>query len=164
MFCVKLVLGIIQCCPFDLISINQCAYSQRWRNPIIGHFPGALAAPVCQEKAEGAPELLTVCSPLDQDPLQGEGCSGLTSGSSDDTCALSCFPTGKAGIAQAREGAEPHHRIQEFSDVLEAGGWNSMAVLSWDENQALSSAVVEKFNVFYCVPAFVFMCLSRIFR
>lgn len=43
-----------------------------------------------------------------------------------------------------------------------------MAVLSWDENQALSSGglsgVLEKFNVFYYVPAFVFMCLSRIFR
>lgn len=43
-----------------------------------------------------------------------------------------------------------------------------MAVLSWDEKQALCraglSAVLEKFNVFYYVPAFVFMCLSRIFR
>lgn len=43
-----------------------------------------------------------------------------------------------------------------------------MAVLSWDENQTLSSGglsnVVGKFNVFYSVHAFVFMCLSRIFR
>lgn len=99
-----------------------------------------------------------------QDPLQGEGCSGLSSGSSGDTRALSCLLSGKAGLTQAREGAEPHLSIPEFSEVLEAGGWNSMAVLSWDENQALSSGVVEKFNVFYYVPAFVFMCLSRIFR
>lgn len=33
---------------------------------MVRHFPGALAAPVCQEKAEGAPELLTVSSPLHQ--------------------------------------------------------------------------------------------------
>lgn len=30
------------------------------------HFLGALAAPVCQEKAEGAPDLLRVSSPSDQ--------------------------------------------------------------------------------------------------
>lgn len=43
-----------------------------------------------------------------------------------------------------------------------------MAVLGWGENQALSGGglrgVLEKFNVFYYVPAFVFMCLSQIFR
>lgn len=43
-----------------------------------------------------------------------------------------------------------------------------MDMLSSDENQALSSGgpsdVVEKFNVFYYVHAFVFMWLSRIFR
>lgn len=42
-----------------------------------------------------------------------------------------------------------------------------MDKLSYDENQALAgggpSDVVEKFNVFYYVHAFVFMCLSRIF-
>lgn len=43
-----------------------------------------------------------------------------------------------------------------------------MAVLRWEENQALPSGgpsgVVEKLNVFYCVPASVFMCLSQVFR
>lgn len=44
--------------------------------------------------------------------------------------------------------------------------FHGCARLAW--NQALSggglSSVVEKFKVFYSVHAFVFMCLSQIFR
>lgn len=167
--CVKLLFGGIQCCPSDSISSSQCA--QRWRNPRIGHFPRALAAPVCQEKAEGAPEF-RVSSPLDQLSPAGEGRSGLISSSNGDTRALSCFPTGKAGRAQPSEGLEPHHSTARSSPGslrywmgcrMEFHG---CARLRW--NQALSggglSSVVEKFKVFYSVHAFVFMCLSQMFK
>lgn len=78
---------------------------------------------------------------------------------------LELIPDWKSRRTQPRGGFSHRHSSQSS---LGAGGWSSMAVLSWGESQALSSGglsgVLEKFNVFYYVPAFVFMCLSRIFR
>lgn len=52
-FCVKLVLEVIQCCPFDLIARNQHVYVQKMENLIITNFPKALATHIRHEKAAG---------------------------------------------------------------------------------------------------------------